>query len=136
MEIESDRELVFSSDRTGEGKLWEFDGRLLTTFQSPDQNSRVTAVDVTSDGGLLLVGRDNGTIDFFQTESGKLLASVAPHRGMVRSLTVTQDRFYSIGWDGRLVWGELSGVSPASEIVQHALATHISHFETLSLIHI
>ena len=132
LEIESDRELVFSSDRTGEGKLWGFDGKLLTTFQSPDQNSRATAVDVTNDGGLILVGRDNGTIDFFQTESGRLLASITPHQDMVRSLSVTQDRFYSIGWDGRLVWGELSGVSPASEIVQEALATHISDFETLS----
>ena len=108
----SEYNVIVSGSADGTIKLWDLSsGGLTLEYDHAHTNSSVTSLETAYGGRQLISGSSNGEIFVWNTLSGHILLKLVKQelREVVGIMAVA-DRFYSAGWDGKLV----SFINPTS----------------------
>jgi WD40 repeat protein/class 3 adenylate cyclase len=83
-------------------------------------------VALSSDGGTIAIGRDDGSVDFVSLASGRVSVAAGGHSGPVVNLTFTPDgsRLVTVGDDDRVVVWDVASRSVDQTLLGHGGAVH------------
>eukprot|EP00729_Bicosta_minor_P006810 gene6810-3663_t len=110
--------VVASGSADGTIKLWDLSsGGLTIEYDQAHTNSSVTCLSKGHLGQHLISGSSNGEIFIWNTLSGHVLIKLVKRElKEVVGIMAVSDRFYSAGWDGKLV----SFINPATVDISKA----------------
>jgi WD40 repeat protein len=103
-----------SGDEDGQIKIWDIEGRLIKTLNTQNGESessnrnRITRVDYSKDGQLLVSSHGNGTIKFWNLRTGRMISSLKRHKRQVAKVVFNptdSTMLASAGFDAQvLIW--------------------------------
>jgi WD40 repeat protein len=114
----SGQELIFTADQDGVGKLWDREN-LVAVYNPPENKAgRITAVSGSEDGSVIVIGRSNGSIEIFQTDSGVRIARFSPHRESITSVLIAGELIVGASKDGNFFTSNIAGVNSADAMTK------------------
>ncbi len=103
-----------SGSEDGQIKIWDIEGHLIKTLSSHhgeaknNNRNRITRVDYSKDGQLLVSSHEDGTIKFWNLSTGRMISSLKRHERQVAKVIfnpIDSTMLASAGFDAQvLIW--------------------------------